>query len=56
MKLNAPKQITWIIAVVIGIVGLIANFVTIPVISPLAFWLVFVAFALLALGSYFEGL
>lgn len=56
MKLNAPKQITWWIAVVVGVIGLIANFVTIPVLSSLAFWLVFAAFALLALATYFEGL
>ena len=30
MRLNAPKKITWWIAVILGVVGVIANFVTIP--------------------------
>ena len=56
MKLNAPKKITWIIAVVIGVVGIIAKFVTIPLLSVYAFWLVVIAFVLLALATYLKGL
>ncbi len=56
MKLNAPKQVTWIIAVVAGALGFIGTFVTIPVVSGLAFWLVFGAFVLLALATYLKGL
>jgi hypothetical protein len=40
MRLNAPKQITWLVAVVFGVVGLVAYFVTIPGLSANAFWLV----------------
>ena len=41
MKLSAPKQITWIIALILGIVGILATLVTLPVITPaLGFWLV----------------
>ncbi len=40
MKLSAPKLITWWIALIIGVIGIIANFVTIPVLSGFAFWLV----------------
>ena len=56
MKLNAPKKVTWIIAVVVGLLGLVGTFITIPVISGIAFWLVFGAFALLALATYLKGL
>ena len=56
MKLNAPKQVTWIIAVVARALGFIGTFVTIPVVSGLAFWLVFGAFVLLALATYLKGL
>ncbi len=56
MKLNAPKKNTWLVAVVIGVVGIIAKFVTIPFISIYAFWLVVVAFVLLALATYLKGL
>ena len=56
MKLSAPKQVTWIIALILGIVGLLGELVTIPVISGLAFWIVVVALALLLLATYMEGL
>jgi hypothetical protein len=56
MRLNAPKQITWVIAVVLGVVGILSYFVTIPGLSPSAFWLVAVGFVILALGTFVEGL
>jgi len=56
MRLSAPKQITFWIAVVIAALGVVASLVSIPVISGLAFWLVVLAFALLALGNLIDGL
>jgi len=56
MKFNAPKQITWWIAVILGVLGLLSTFVSIPVVSGLAFWFVFVGFLILALGTYLKGL
>ncbi len=56
MKLNAPKQVTWWIAVVLGVLGLIGTFVAIPFVSANAFWFIFVAFLLLALATFLEGL
>ncbi len=56
MKLNAPKKITWLISLVIGVLGILAYFVTIPVLSVYAFWLVVVGFVLLALGTFLKGL
>ena len=56
MKLNAPKTITWWIAVVLGVVGIVASLVAIPVVSPFAFWLVAIAFVLLALATALTGL
>jgi hypothetical protein len=56
MKLSAPKQITWWIAVIAGVVGLIAKLVTIPVLTAIAFWLVLGGLVLLALGAYLTGL
>ena len=56
MKLSAPKKTTWWVAVVVGVVGFVANFVTIPVLSGLAFWLVVFAFVVLALATYLKGL
>ena len=56
MQISAPKQITFWIAVVIAVVGLLAKLVTIPVLTGLAFWLVLIAFIVLAAGNLMEGL
>jgi hypothetical protein len=56
MKLSAPKNITWWIAVVVGVLGFIGNFVAIPVIGGLSFWLLFIGFALLAVATIIKGL
>ncbi|MHC4592809.1 MAG: hypothetical protein ACYS8L_08970 [Planctomycetota bacterium] len=56
MQLNAPKQITWVIAVIIGVAGIVSYLVTIPGLSPSAFWLVAVGFVALALGTFMKGL
>jgi len=55
MKLSAPKQLTFWIAVVLAVVGLIAGLVTIPVLSGLAIWLVVLGFIVLAVGNLVEG-
>lgn len=56
MKLTPPKQVTFFIAVILGLVGLVASFVAIPVLSPYAFWLVFVGLVVLALGNMMESM
>lgn len=56
MTLSPPKKVTFWAAVVIGLVGLVAGVVPIPVVSPFAFWLVVAGFVLLALGNLLEGL
>jgi hypothetical protein len=55
MKLSAPKQLTWYIALVLGVLGLIGQLVTIPVLSVLAFWLVLVGLVLLLVATYLPG-
>jgi hypothetical protein len=56
MNISAPKQLTFWIAVVVAVVGLISHLVTIPVLSGLAFWIVVLGFVILALGNLMEGL
>jgi hypothetical protein len=56
MKLSAPKQITFWIAVVIAALGILAKLVTIPVLSGYAGWLVLIGFIVLAAGNLVEGL
>jgi heme A synthase len=55
LKLSAPKEITWIIAVVAGVVGLLINYGVISL-GISAFLLVAFAFVLLAVATYFKGL
>ena len=57
MRLNAPKKITWLVAVVVGVVGIVGSFDFVKIIDiTIAFWLVVVAFAILALATYLKGL
>jgi len=51
MQTYAPNFIVWIVAVVIGVVGLVAHFIAIPVVSLYSFWLVAIGFAGLALAN-----
>ena len=55
MKLNAPKQVTWLIALLIAIVGVVSYFVAIPVLSGIAFWLVLVSAVLLLVATVATG-
>jgi len=57
MKLNRPKQITWIIALILGVVGILANLTSLPVITPaIGFWLLAVGWALLLIATITQGL
>jgi heme/copper-type cytochrome/quinol oxidase subunit 1 len=56
MKLNAPKQITWWIALILGALGLLGTLVAIPVLSTLAFWLALVGLVLLLVATFVTGL
>ena len=55
MTLNAPKQIVFIIAVVLAVLALLGFFVTIPVISTYAFWILLIGFIVLAGGVMMKG-
>jgi hypothetical protein len=56
MKLTPPKKITFWISLVLGVLGLIGYFVTIPILSTLAFWLVLAGLVLLLLANALPGL
>ncbi len=56
MKLSRPKDVTWWIAVIFGVLGILGKLTTLPFVSANAFWFVVVGFVLLALGTYFKGL
>ncbi len=54
MKLSAPKNITFYIAVILAVIALIGFFVA--AMEPFAPWLMLIAFVVLALGNMFEGM
>ena len=57
MKLSAPKQVTWIIALILGVVGILANLTSIPVITPaIGLWLLIVGWALLLIAAITRNL
>lgn len=53
MKLSAPKNITWWVAVVLGVLGFLGNFMAF---GTLSFWLLFLGFAILAVATMVDGL
>ncbi|MGA9397734.1 MAG: hypothetical protein WBV22_05670 [Anaerolineaceae bacterium] len=56
MKLTPPKQITFWIAIILGVLGILGTLVTIPVVTGLAFWFVVAGLALLVVALLVKGL
>lgn len=57
MTLSSPKMITWVIALILGVVGILANLVALPLVSAtVGFWLLVIAFLLLLVASAVKGL
>ena len=56
LKLSAPTQIVWIIALILGLVGVIATLGVIPTLSAYAFWLVVAGWALLLIATVIRGM
>jgi hypothetical protein len=52
-KFSPPRMITWLIAVVLGVIGLLGYTGVLPIAS--AFWFVAAAFIILAVATMFEG-
>ncbi len=56
MKLTPPKTITFWVAVVLGLAGLLGYVNILAFLTPFAFWLVFVGLVLLVLSLLIKGL
>jgi hypothetical protein len=56
MKLNRPKDITFIVAAVLAVLGLIGAIASVPVLTAYSFWLVVIGFIVLAAGNMVAGL
>jgi hypothetical protein len=50
MNLSAPKQTTFIVAVVLAVLGLLAAIIPLGFVSTISFWLVLIGFIVLAVG------
>ena len=56
LSLNAPKQIVFIIAVVLAVLALLGVLVpTLPIVSGYAFWILLIGFIVLAGGVMMKG-
>ena len=55
MRLNAPKKFVWYISILFALVGVVTNFVAIPVIGAYTFWFLLVGWFPLFLGTFLKG-
>ena len=59
MKLSAPKVITWVVALIVGVIGILIHVGSLSIVVVpygLGFWLVVVAFVLLLVATLLKGL
>jgi hypothetical protein len=56
MRLSAPKNITWLIALVLAVIGLLAQLNVIAALYGSRFWWAFAAAVLLLLATWLKGL
>lgn len=56
MNLSAPTKPVFLIALLLGVLAIVATFVAIPVASANAFWLLALAFVMLVIGNVARGM
>jgi hypothetical protein len=56
MSLSAPKQVTFIISVVLAVLAILATIVPLGFITGMAFWILALGFLVLALGCLLPDL
>ncbi len=56
MKLTPPKKITWWISLVLIALGLLASFVSIPVVSGIDIWVVAAGGVLMLIATAAKGI
>jgi uncharacterized membrane protein YdbT with pleckstrin-like domain len=56
LRLSSPKVVTFVIAVLLALIGVIAELAPIASLAGYALWFVVAGFVLLALGNLLEGL
>lgn len=53
---SSPKKITWIIGIVLGLLGILGHYTYIDVLSEYNYLLLLIGFIVLALGTTFREL
>jgi hypothetical protein len=56
MNTDTPRDVMWYLALALGLLGIVASFVSVPGISPHAFWLVVLGFVLMVIAPLFRGI
>ena len=56
MRLNAPTKLAWLIALILGILGLIGELGNVQFLNDYSFWFMFAGWLLLVLAPLFKGL
>ena len=56
MRLNPPRQVTWLLALALGAVGVAGAAVSIPIVSANAIWFVVAGLVLMLLATLLKGL
>ena len=56
MKLSAPKMYTFVVAVVLGVLGVLGRYVSIPFVTKYDFWFVVLGLVVLVLGTLVDNL
>lgn len=56
MSPSAPKQITWIVGLTLGVLGIIGHYSQVEILTEHNYLLLLVGFVLLALGTSLKGI
>ncbi|MDH5679545.1 MAG: hypothetical protein OEZ28_13115 [Nitrospinota bacterium] len=56
MKLSAPKKTLFLISIFVAVLAIVAVFVSIPFVTPHAFWVLTAGYVMLAAGVFFKGI
>jgi energy-converting hydrogenase Eha subunit C len=54
MKLSAPTQLLWVLAVILGILGIVGHLTPVNYLTEYKFILVMIGFLLLVIGTLFK--
>ncbi len=56
MRLNAPSKISWLLALVLGLLSLLSYFVAIPIVTVNLYWFMGAGWLLLILATFLKGI